>query len=277
MQVGWGTSIFRLETSSNLKMEDSKIIVSLKPHNSLMSKIIKLNNKSKKYSANFAKIQEVLKSKKLEILSVEDAVTTLLSLQQPTFKNGTSVEIHFKLNINATKSDQLVRSSVTMPNGTGKKVIVAAFVNPENVDIAKKAGADIVGSEDLIDQIKKDGKVSFDKAVAEPDMMKKLPVIARILGTAGVMPNPKMGTVGTNLSEMINLIKSGKVDYRNDKTGNVHFIVGKVNSEFDAPKLIENIKTAIDSIEKNKPEVIKKKFISSIHLCTSMSPSIRIA
>ena len=258
-------------------MEDSKIIVSLKPHNSLMSKIIKLNNKSKKYSANFAKIQEVLKSKKLEILSVEDAVTTLLSLQQPNFKNGTSVEIHFKLNINATKSDQLVRSSVTMPNGTGKKVIVAAFVNPENVDIAKKAGADIVGSEDLIDQIKKDGKVSFDKAVAEPDMMKKLPVIARILGTAGVMPNPKMGTVGTNLSEMINLIKSGKVDYRNDKTGNVHFIVGKVNSEFDAPKLIENIKTAIDSIEKNKPEVIKKKFISSIYLCTSMSPSIRIA
>jgi large subunit ribosomal protein L1 len=242
-----------------------------------MSKITKLSNRSKKYSANFAKIQSVLNTKKTLILSVEDAVNTLISLEQPKFKDGNSMEIHFKLNINATKSDQLVRNSVTMPNGTGRKVVVAAFVNPENIKVAQAAGADIVGSDDLIAEIKASGKVNFDKAIAEPDMMKKLPAIARVLGTAGVMPNPKMGTVGSNIEEMVKAIKAGKVDFRNDKSGNVHFLVGKISPEFTAEKLVENIKTAIEAIEKNKPEVIKKKFIVSIHLCSSMSPSIRIA
>lgn len=239
--------------------------------------IVKLNNRSKKYSANFAKIQEVLKVNKSEILSVESAIKTLLSLDQPKFANGNSLEIHFKLNINPTKSDQLVRNSFVLPHGTGKKVTVAAFVNPENTQIAKDAGADFVGSEDLIEEIKKNGKVHFDKSVAEPDMMKKLPAIARILGTAGVMPNPKLGTVGTNIAEMIAVIKAGKVDFRNDKTGNVHFLVGKIGASFDETKLVENVKSAIEAIEKNKPEVIKKKYIRSIHLATAMSPSIRIA
>jgi large subunit ribosomal protein L1 len=243
-----------------------------------MSKIIKLNKRSKKYSANFAKIQEVIKSQKTEIFSVQNAVETIVSLEQPNFKSGTTLEIHFKLNINPTKSDQLVRSSVTLPNGTGKKVVVAAFVNPENIDLAKKAGADIVGSEDLVEEIKKSGKVNFDKAIAEPDMMKKLPVIARILGTAGVMPNPKLGTVGTNIEEMIQLIKAGKVDFRNDKSGNVHFLVGKIGTkDFDTQKLIENVQAAIDAVEKTKPEAVKKKFVDSIHLCSAMSPSIRVA
>jgi large subunit ribosomal protein L1 len=241
-----------------------------------MPKIIKLKNKSKKYSLNHAKIQEILKAKKTEILSIEDAVNTLVSLEKNNFKDGASLEIHFKLNINPTKSDQLVRSSVVMPNGTGKKVIVAAFVNPENVDTTKSFGADIVGGEDLIEEIKKSGKINFDKAIAEPDMMKKLPAIARILGTAGVMPNPKMGTVGTNIEEMIKSIKGGKVDFRNDKTGNIHMAIGKINSDFDAKKLIENVNSAVEAIEKSKPEVIKKKFIQSIHLCTTMSPSIRV-
>lgn len=241
------------------------------------TKITKLNNRSKKYSANYAKIQETLNAQKSQSLSVTDAVKTLTSLEQPNFKAGTTLEIHFKLNINATKSDQLVRSSVTLPNGTGKKVIIAAFVNPENVEIAKKAGADIVGSEDLVEEIKKNGKVNFEKAIAEPDMMKKLPTIARILGTAGVMPNPKMGTVGTNIAEMIELIKAGKVDFRNDKSGNVHFLVGKIGKDFTEEKLIQNVNAAIDAVEKTKPETIKKKFISSIHLCAAMSPSIRIS
>ena len=242
-----------------------------------MPTIIKLHKRSKKYSANFAKIQIALKTKKSEILTVSEAVEVLSSLEQPNFKDGTSLEIHFKLSINPTKSDQLVRSSTTLPNGSGKKIIVAAFVSPENTEIAKKAGADIVGSEDLIEKIKQDGKVNFDKAIAEPEMMKKLPPIARILGTAGVMPNPKMGTVGTNIEEMITLIKAGKVDFRNDKTGNLHFLVGKINSNFDTTKLIQNITTAIESVEKSKPEAIKKKFIKTIQLCSAMSPSIRIA
>jgi large subunit ribosomal protein L1 len=242
-----------------------------------MPKIIKLNKRSKKYSANFAKIQDAYKAKKSEILTTPEAVEILLGLEQPNFKDGNSLEIHFKLNINPTKSDQIIRSSVSLPHGTGKTVTVAAFVNPENEAKAKSAGADLVGSDDLIEEIKKNGKVNFQKAVAEPDMMKKLPAIARILGTAGVMPNPKLGTVGTNIEEMIKLIKAGKVDFRNDKTGNIHFLVGKISKEFDAKKLVDNINLAIETIEKLKPETIKKKYISSIHLCTSMSPSIRIA
>jgi large subunit ribosomal protein L1 len=243
----------------------------------MSKKIIKLTNRSRKYSANFAMIQDAIKSNKTEIFSVESAVKTILSLEQPAFKNGSSLEIHFKLNINPTKSDQLVRNSVVLPHGTGKKVIVAAFVNPENADAAKKAGADIVGAEDLIEEIKQSGKVNFDKAIAEPDMMKKLPAIARILGTAGVMPNPKLGTVGTNIEEMIKIIKAGKVDFRNDKTGNVHFLIGKINKSFSEQQLIANVKSAIDAIEKCKPEVIKKKYIQSIYLASTMSPSLRVA
>jgi large subunit ribosomal protein L1 len=243
----------------------------------MSKKIIKLNNRSRKYSANFALIQDVIKSNKTEIFSVETAVKTILSLEQPAFKDGSSLEVHFKLNINPTKSDQLVRNSVVLPHGTGKKVIVAAFVNPENADAAKKAGADIVGAEDLIEEIKQSGKVNFDKAIAEPDMMKKLPAIARILGTAGVMPNPKLGTVGTNIEEMIKIIKAGKVDFRNDKTGNVHFLIGKINKAFTEEQLVANVKSAIDAIEKCKPEVIKKKYIQSIYLASTMSPSLRVA
>jgi large subunit ribosomal protein L1 len=243
----------------------------------MSKKIIKLNNRSRKYSANYAMIQDVIKSNKTEIFSVESAVKTILGLEQPAFKDGSSLEIHFKLNINPTKSDQLVRNSVVLPHGTGKKVIVAAFVNPENADTAKQAGADIVGSEDLIEQIKMSGKVNFDKTIAEPDMMKKLPAIARILGTAGVMPNPKLGTVGTNIEEMIKIIKAGKVDFRNDKTGNVHFLIGKLNKSFTEDQLIANVKSAIDAVEKCKPDVIKKKYIESIYIGSTMSPSLRLA
>jgi large subunit ribosomal protein L1 len=243
----------------------------------MSKRITKLNNRSRKYSANFAMIQDAIKSNKTEIFTVESAVKTILGLEQPAFKDGSSLEIHFKLNINPTKSDQLVRNSVVLPHGTGKKVIVAAFVNPENADLAKKAGADVVGSEDLIEQIKMSGKVNFDKAIAEPDMMKKLPAIARILGTAGVMPNPKLGTVGTNIEEMIKIIKAGKVDFRNDKTGNVHFLIGKLNKSFTEEQLIANVKSAIDAVEKCKPDVIKKKYIESIYLASTMSPSLRLA
>ena len=241
------------------------------------TKITKLHNRSKKYSANAALIAKATEKAKNGILSVSDAVDTLSKLELPNFKDGCTVEIHFKLNINPTKSDQLIRSNVTLPHGTGKKVIVAAFVNPENVAKAKAAGADIIGSEDLVEEIRLAGKVNFDKAVAEPEMMKKLPAIARILGTAGVMPNPKTGTVSDDIESMVKAIKAGKVDFRNDKSGNLHFGVGKFSPMFDNTKLVDNIEKAIDAVEKSKPDVIKKKFVQSIHLCLAMSPSIRLA
>lgn len=239
-----------------------------------MSKNTKLPNKSKKYSANFMKIQGVTATKPL--LGVKEALELLMSLDQPNYKDGASIELHLNLNINPTKSDQLIRSNVVLPHGTGKKVIVAAFVTPENVEKAKKAGADIAGGEDLINTIKQEGKINFDKAVAQPEMMKNLPPIARILGVAGVMPNPKTGTVGPNIEEMVGLLKAGKVDYKNDKSGNVHIICGKLNKNFNIDKLVENVEAALTSVEKAKPEVIKKKFINSAYLTTSQSPSVRI-
>jgi len=239
-----------------------------------MSKIVKLIGKSKKYSANVAKIKEALKNS--SSLSALEAAQVLFNLDQPNFKNGASVELHFRLAINSTKSDQLVRSSVVLPHGTGKEVKIAAFVTDENVELAKKLGAYKAGNDDLIEEIKKSGKVDFDVAIAQPDLMKKLPQIARILGVAGVMPNPKTGTVGVNVEDMIKTILAGKIDYKNDKTGNIHFVVGKINKSFTPEKIAENVEAAIDSVLKAKPEVIKKKYVLSVHLTTTMSPSIQI-
>jgi large subunit ribosomal protein L1 len=241
-----------------------------------MSEIVKnkVKKRSKKYRSNEEKIAKALEGK--NSLEIEQAVELLFQLDQPKFKDGAMVEIHAKLNINPTKSDQLVRSSVVLPHGSGKKVVVAAFVTPENEEKAKQAGADIVGGEGLIEEIKKSQEVNFDKAVAEPEMMKKLPSIAKILGIAGVMPNPKTGTVGTNLEEMIGKIKAGKIDFKNDKTGNLHIVCGKINKNFSKEKITENVKAAVEAIEKAKPEAVKKKFVLSLFLSTSQSPSIRI-
>jgi large subunit ribosomal protein L1 len=236
--------------------------------------ITKIKGRSKKYSSNVTKIAEATKS---EVVTIQKAVETLYTLDHPNFKDGSSVELHVKLNINATKSDQFVRGNLVLPHGTGKKLIIAAFVTEGNIELAKKAGADIVGSDELIDEIKNSGKINFDIAVAEQEMMKKLPAIARLLGTAGVMPNPKTGTVGDNIEEMISLIKKGKVDFKNDKSGNVHVLCGKINKDFDIQKIVENVTAAFEAIEKSKPEAVKKKFVVSAYLACSMSPSVKIA
>jgi large subunit ribosomal protein L1 len=236
--------------------------------------INKIKGRSKKYSSNVAKIAELTKN---ELVSIQKAVETLYSLEHPNFKDGSSVELHVKLNINPTKSDQFVRGNLVLPNGTGKKITIAAFVTEGNIEVAKKAGANIVGSDELIEEIKNSGKINFDIAIAEQEMMKKLPAIARLLGTAGVMPNPKTGTVGDNIEEMIALIKKGKVDFKNDKSGNIHILCGKLNSDFNIDKIVENVTAAFEAVEKSKPEAVKKKFIVSAYLACSMSPSIKIA
>ncbi len=238
-------------------------------------KIIKKSSGSKKYRANLDKIKTAAGDS--QVFELEKAVELLMDLEQPNFKEGVSVEVHFKLDINTTKSNQLVRSSVSLPHGTGKEIKIAAFVSPENVEKAQKAGASLVGGGDLIDEIKKTGKINFDIAIAEPVMMRKLGPVARILGTSGVMPSPKTQTVGTNIEEMIKTIKAGKVDYKNDKTGNLHIIAGKISKKFTKEQLIENIQAVLESVKKAKPEAIKKKYIVSTYVTSVMSPSIRIA
>lgn len=260
------------KTQKNSKTTGSKTI---KTNQNLKVDPNKGQGRSKKYKLNLAKIDKELNGKLS--LTLEEAVKLLFTLEKPEFKNGSSVEIHVKLGIEPTKSDQQVRSNVVLPHGNGKKVKIAAFVNPENVELATKLGCYKAGSDDLIEEIKNSQKVDFDIAIAQPEMMKKMPAIARILGTAGVMPNPKNGTVGDNITNLVKEFLGGRVNFKNDKSGNVHFLVGRINEEFDQKKIIENLQTAIEAIEKSKPDAIKKKFIKSIHIATTMSPSISIS
>ncbi len=235
----------------------------------------KIKGRSKRYSANFKLIQDSLKGK--DSLSASEAVDLLFKTEKPNLKTGASVELNIKFNIDPTKSDQLVRSSVVLPHGSGKKVTVAAFVSPENEKKAKDAGADIVGGAELIEKIKKDGQVNFDKAVAQPEMMKLLPGIARILGVAGVMPNPKTGTVGDNIEEMVKEIKAGKVDYKNDKSGGLNLSCGKINGDFTVEKVAQNIEAILESLDKAKPATVKKKLIKSVYIATTFGPGIKLA
>lgn len=190
-------------------------------------------------------------------------------------KFDASVEVHAKLGIDPKKGDQIVRASVVLPHGTGKKVKVAAFVTEDKVKVAKEAGADLVGAETLIEEIKKTNKTDFDVAVTTPDMMPKLAVIAKILGQKGLMPNPKTGTIGPDLKKMITELKQGKVSYKNDDTSNIHLSIGKVS--FEEKKLVENFQIFFDSLKKAKPQSIKGTYIKSLYLTSSMGPSIKLS
>ena len=211
--------------------------------------------------------------KKIDKTKIYDLDSGLKLLKEiATAKMDETVELHVRLGIDPKRSDQQVRGSVVLPHGTGKKVKICVFTqNPEK---AKKAGADIAGGEELIDEILKTKKVDFDIAIAEPSMMKSLAKIARILGPKGLMPSPKTGTVTQDIEKAIERFKKGQVNFRNDKSGNLHLPVGKIS--FDIEKLKENIKTAIEAIKSAKPESAKGVFIRNTTLCTTMSPSIKI-
>lgn len=224
-----------------------------------------------------SKISKRLKSAKEKIelgktYSIEEAIKLIKETSQVKF--DASVEVHSKLGIDPKKGDQIIRGSVILPHGSGKTVKVAAFVPEDRVKEAKDAGADIVGNEDLINEIKKSGKCDFDIAVTIPAMMKPLAMIARVLGQKGLMPNPKTGTIGEDLTKMISELKKGKFSYKNDDTANVHFTIGKVS--FDEKKLVENFKAVLDSLKKGKPASLKGTYIKSMFLTSSMGPSIRV-
>lgn len=185
-----------------------------------------------------------------------------------------SIEVHVRTLIDAKKTDQAVRGTVSLPNGTGKTKRVAAFVTEGKEKEAKDAGAVLVGGEDIIKQIKETEKTDFDVAIAEPALMPKLAQIAKILGTRGLMPNPKTGTVGVNVGAMIKEIAGGKVNFKNDDSGNLHQIIGKSN--FDSAKLLENFKTLMKAITESKPQTVKGQFIGSVSINSTMGPGIRV-
>jgi len=207
-----------------------------------------------------------------ESYSVEEAVKMLKETSKVKFDS--SVEVHIKLGIDPKKSDQLVRASVNLPFGTGKVKRVIAFVTPDKEKDAAAAGADLVGGKELIEQIKKDGKCDFDIAVASPEMMRDLSVIAKTLGQKGLMPNPKTGTVTPNIKATIEEIKKGKVDFKNDDTGNIHAMIGKVS--FTDENLKANIEAFLNAVKKAKPEGVKGTYLVSITLASTMGPGIKL-
>lgn len=209
---------------------------------------------------------------KNKLYSISEASALVKELA--TAKFDETVELHIRTGIDPKKGDQQIRGTVILPHGTGKTQRVAAFVDSANEKAAKDAGADIIGTEETIDQIVKTGKIDFDVAVAVPSMMPKLAKAAKVLGPRGLMPNPKTDTVSPNVAKMIEEQKGGKTAFKNDNTANVHAIVGKAS--FDAAKLEENLNVMIDAIRKMRPASAKGIFMKSAFIASSMGPAIQL-
>ena len=184
-----------------------------------------------------------------------------------------TVDVVMRLAVDPRKADQMVRGTVNLPHGTGKTARVLVFATGDRAEAATAAGADIVGSDELIDEVAK-GRLDFDAVVATPDLMGKVGRLGRVLGPRGLMPNPKTGTVTPDVTKAVNDIKGGKIEFRVDKHSNLHFIIGKVS--FDETKLVENYAAALEEILRLKPSAAKGRYIKTITLTSTMGPGIHV-
>ncbi len=205
-----------------------------------------------------------------KVYNLKDAIETLRGFASKKFDE--SLEIAVKLGIDITKADQNIRGMLSLPNGTGKKVRVAVFTNDKQAD-AKKAGADVVGGDELIEKVA-GGQIDFDRVIATPDMMPKMSKVAKILGPKGLMPNPKLGTVTNNVAEAIAVAKAGQIEYRPEKNGIVHAGVGKMS--FTTDKLIENTTALIEQLKKVKPSSSKGQYILGCSVATTQGPGLKV-
>jgi large subunit ribosomal protein L1 len=201
-----------------------------------------------------------------------EALELLKELEGAKFDE--SVEVHVKLNVDPRKADQMVRGTLMLPNGTGKTRRVAVFAVGENAREAEEAGADVVGSDDLAARIRDEGYIEFDVAVATPDQMSVVGRLGQILGPRGLMPNPKSGTVTQNVGRAVEDIKRGKIEYRVDRYGIIHGIVGK--KSFDVDSLVENYFSLRDELQRVRPAPVKGRYFKSIAISTTMGPSVRV-
>ncbi len=208
---------------------------------------------------------------KNQVYSATEAIA--LVKKTSTVKFDATVEVAFRLNLDPRQAEQNLRGAIVLPHGTGKVSRVVVIAQGENVKAAEAAGADFVGSDDLIEKIGK-GWFDFDVMVATPDMMAKLGRLGRVLGPKGLMPNPKTGTVTTDVAKAVNEIKNGKIEYRVDKVGNIHAPIGKVS--FDVEKLVENLETLNDQLVRIKPSTVKGSYIRNITVSSTMGPGIRV-
>tara|TARA_B100000029_G_scaffold513872_1_gene614763 strand:+ start:560 stop:1249 length:690 start_codon:yes stop_codon:yes gene_type:complete len=215
-----------------------------------------------------AALQQIDKDKHY---SVSEIVKVLK--KNATAKFDETIEISVNLGIDPRHSDQTVRGTVTLPSGTGKSVRVAVFAKGEKAEDARKAGADIVGDEDLAETVQK-GELNFDRCIATPDMMAIVGRLGQILGPKGMMPNPKLGTVTTDVGQAVKIAKAGQIEFRNEKLGIVHAAIGKAS--FSEDSLIQNINAIIAALKQAKPEGSKGTYMKKVKLCTTMGPSCNL-
>jgi large subunit ribosomal protein L1 len=207
-----------------------------------------------------------------KVYQLKEAIAVLKNM--PATKFDQSVDLHFNLNVDTKKSDQMVRGTVVLPHGTGKKVRVAVFCKGEHERIARQANADYVGGLDLIEKVA-GGFLDFDCCISTPELMKDLSKLGKVLGPRGLMPSPKTGTVTNDIAKAIEDVKKGKVEFRVDKQGGVHLSVGKVS--FPEDKLYENASKVIEALNEARPASVKGKFVCSLSIASSMNPGLRLA
>lgn len=224
-----------------------------------------MKERSKRYSES----DKLVDRKKVHKL--KEAIALLKKMSAPKFDG--SIDLHFDLNVDTKKSDQMVRGTVILPHGTGKKVRVAVFCKGEHEKEAREAQADYVGGTELIDRVA-GGFMDFDVCLATPEMMKDLSKLGKILGPRGLMPSPKAGTVTTDISKAIEDVRKGKVEFRVDKQAGIHLSVGKVS--FDENKLYDNASRVIEALTEARPASVKGKFIRSLYISSSMNPGLQL-
>jgi len=224
-----------------------------------------------KHSKRFDSAQELVTKQK--VYEADEAIAKVL--ETATAKFDETIELHAKLGVDPRNADQQVRGVVVLPNGTGKSIRVLVIAKGDKADAAKAAGADIVGAEEIVTKIANENFLDFDACITTPDMMGVVGRVARVLGPRGLMPNPKSGTVTMDVAKAIKDIKAGKVEYRLDKSGVVHVIIGK--KSFGTEKLRENLSAIMDAIIKAKPQSAKGTYLVSLALSSTMGPGIKFA
>ncbi len=205
--------------------------------------------------------------------SLDEAVALIKETSNTKFDS--TVEVHVRLGIDPKKSDQQIRATVALPHGTGKTKKIAAFVGPNDEKVARETGADVIYMEEDLKRLKDTGKIDFEIAIATPEMMPKMALVAKVLGPKGLMPSPKTETVGTDVKKIINELKKGKTSFKNDDGANVHVGIGKAS--FSVEQLKENVTAFIEVLRKIKPNSSKGTYIKALYLTSSMGPSVKVS